>query len=324
MLKKPFHIFALMTGLVFGMVIVEAQGQSSRIGLLGPPEEPRFSEVRHGLEQGLRDQGYTAQAIELLEARVTREDRESVRMAVDGFIQQRVKVLVVTGSQLAKLAREVSAGIPIVYLTPGDPVEQGLAASLARPGGNTTAMTFEYPELAGKRLELLQEMLPWVRRVLILYDPRDRSPRQSAAVAREAAPKLGLTLVERETRSQEDLAHGLEALAEVDALLVVPGGLPTGQYAEIIRVAHAQRVPTMFHARTGSTMEALLSYGASDVEIARQLARHVVKILTGMKAGDLPVERPMTLELVINLKTAQEIGVTLPPEVLFRAHRILR
>jgi putative ABC transport system substrate-binding protein len=231
---------------------------------------------------------------------------------------------VVTGSQLAKLAREVSAELPIVYLTPGDPVEQGLAASLAHPGGNTTAMTFEYPELAGKRLELLQEMLPWVRRVLILYDPRDGSSRRGATAAREAAPQLGLTLVEREMRSQEDLTHGLQALAEVDALLVIPGGLPTGQYAEIIRAAHAQRVPTMFHARTGSTMEALLSYGASDVDIARQLARHVVKILTSIPAGELPVERPMTLELVINLKTAQEIGMTLPPEVLFRAHRVLR
>ena len=170
-MKKPFPVFTLMTGLVFGVVLVAAQGQSNRIGLLGPPEEPRFSEVRHGLTQGLREQGYAEQTLELLEARVRREDGESVQRAVDGFLQQRVKVLVVIGSQLAKLAREVSAEIPIVYLTPGDPVEQGLAASLAHPGGNTTAMTFEYPELAGKRLELLQEMLPWIRRVLLLYDP---------------------------------------------------------------------------------------------------------------------------------------------------------
>jgi putative ABC transport system substrate-binding protein len=323
-MKKPFPVFALTTGLVFGVVLVAAEGPSNRIGLLGPPEEPRFSEIRHGLTQGLREQGYTEHAIELLEARVTRRDQEQVRAAVEGFVQQRIRVLVVIGSELAKRVREVSSELPIVYLTPGDPVVQGLAASLARPGGNTTAMTFEYPELAGKRLELLQEMLPWVRRVLILYDPRDESPRRGAAVAREVAPQLGLTLVERETRSPEDLTHGLKALAEVEALLVIPGGLPTGQYAEIIRAAHAQRVPTMVHARTGSTMEALLSYGASDEEMARQLARHVAKILRGTKAGELPIERPMTLELVINLKTAQEIGVTFPPEVLFRAQRILR
>jgi ABC-type uncharacterized transport system substrate-binding protein len=297
--------------------------RSNRIGILGPLEEPRFSEVRDGLQQGLRDQGYKEQAIELLEARVTRGDQEQVQAAVTGFLQQRVRVLVVIGSELVKLVREVSSELPIVYLTPGDPVEQGLAASLARPGGHTTAMTFEYPELAGKRLELLQETLPQVRRVLILYDPRDGSSRQGAAAAREAAPKLGLTLVERAMHSRDDITH-LEALAEVEAFLVILGGLPTSHYAEIIRAANAKRVATVFHARTRSTMEALVSYGASDEQIARQLARYVAKILTGVKAGDLPVERPMKLELVINLKIAKQIGVTIPSEVLMQANQLLR
>jgi putative ABC transport system substrate-binding protein len=323
-MQKHFRVFWLIVGLVSGVAIAEAQERSNRIGILGPPEEPRFSEVRDGLRQGLHDQGYTEQAIEIIEARVTRGDQEQVRAAVAGFLQQRVGVLVVVGSELVKLVREVSSELPIVYLTPGDPVEQGLAASLARPGGHTTAMTFEYPELAGKRLELLQEMLPQARRVLILYDPRDGSSRQGAAAAREAAPKLGLTLVERETHSRDDIARGLEALAEVDAFLVILGGLPTSHYAEIIRAANTKRVPTMFHTRTGSTMEALVSYGASDAEIARQLARHVAKILTGVKAGDLPVERPMKLELVINLNIAKHIGVTIPSEVLMQANKVLQ
>ena len=323
-MQKHFHVFWLTLGLVFGVAVAEAQERSEHIGILGPPEEPRFSEVRDGLQQGLREQGYTEQALEILEARVTRGDQEQVRAAVAGFLQQRIRVLVVIGSELAKLVREVSAEIPIVYLTPGDPVEQGLAASLAHPGGHTTAMTFEYPELAGKRLELLREILPQVRRVLILYDPRDGSSRQGAAVAREAALKLGLTLVDRETSSRDDIARGLEALAEVEAFLVILGGLPTRYYAEIIRAANAKRVPTMFHTRTGSTTEALVSYGASDAEIARQMARHVAKILTGVKAGDLPVERPMKLELVINLNIAKQIGVTIPSEVLMQANKVLR
>jgi putative tryptophan/tyrosine transport system substrate-binding protein len=323
-MPKPFYVFVLALGLVCGMAVAAAQERSERIGLLGPPEEPRFSEVRDGLRQGLRDHGYTEKALELLEARVTRRDHVQVRTAVEDFLQQRIRVLVVIGSELAKLVREVSAELPIVYITPGDPVAQGLAASLARPGGHTTAMTFEYPELAGKRLELLQEILPQVRRVLILYDPRDDSSRQSAAAAREAALKLGLTLVERETHSQDDIARGLAALAEVEAFLVILGGLPTRHYAEIIRAANAKRVPTMFHARTGSTMEALVSYGVSDVEIARQLARYVAKILAGVKAGDLPVERPMKLELVINLTIAQHIGVTIPSAVLMQADKVLR
>ena len=323
-MQTHLRVILLTLGLVFGVAIAEAQERSDRIGMLGPPEEPRFSEVRDGLRQGLRDQGYAEQAIEILEARVSRGNQEQVRAAVEDFLQQRVRVLVVIGSELAKLVRAVSSELPIVYLTPGDPVEQGLAASLARPGGHTTAMTFEYPELAGKRLELLREMLPRIRRVLILYDPRDGSSRQGAAVAREAAPKLGLTLVERETHSRDDIARGLEALAEADAFLVILGGLPTNHYGEIIRAANAQRVPTMFHTRTGSTMEALVSYGASDAEIARQLAQHVAKILTGVKAGDLPVERPMKLELVIDLRIARQIGVTIPPEVLMQANKVLQ
>src|SRR5687767_12802521 len=132
-MQKHFRVFWLTMGLVFGVAVAETQERSNRIGILGPPEEPRFSEVRDGLQQGLRDQGYTEQAIELLEARVTRGDQEKVRTAAEGFLQQRVRVLVVIGSELAKLVREVSSEIPIVYITPGDPVEQGLAASLARP-----------------------------------------------------------------------------------------------------------------------------------------------------------------------------------------------
>jgi ABC-type uncharacterized transport system substrate-binding protein len=130
-------------------------------------------------------------------------------------------------------------------------------------------MTFKYPELSGKRLELLKAMVPRLRRVLALYDSQDASPRQSIAAAREAALQLGITLVELETRSQEEIMWGLEALDEVDALLGIPGGLTSAYYEAMIRTAHAKRRPTIFHARTPATAEALASYGASDVDIAR-------------------------------------------------------
>jgi putative ABC transport system substrate-binding protein len=294
-----------------------------RLGILGPAEEPRFSEVVGGLRQGLHDLGYAAQAIEILEGRVARGDEASARAVVEGFIQQRVQGLFVLGSQLVRQARQVSAELPIVHITPGDPVEQGLAASLAHPGGHTTAMTFEYPELAGKRLELLREMLPGLRRVLVFYDTRDASPRQAMRVARAAAPQLGLTLVERETRNAEELARGLEALTEAEAVLVMPGGFPTGHYEKIIRVAHAQRAPTMVHARTASTMEAFASYGTSEVDVARQAARLVDKVLKGTKAGDIPVERPMRLEFVLNLKAVQQLGLTLPSGILTLVDKII-
>jgi putative tryptophan/tyrosine transport system substrate-binding protein len=317
-------LISLSVGLLVAAVAADTQSQPVRIGVLGPAEEPRFSEVVDGLQQGLRAQGSGEHALEILEARVTRGDRTGARAAVEGLIQQRAAVLFVIGSELARLAREVSSELPIVFITPGDPIAAGLVASLARPGGHMTAMTFEYPELSGKRLELLKAIVPQLRRVLVLYDPRDASPRQSVTAAREAATQLEITLVEHEARSQEDIRQGLAALDEVDALLGIPGGLTSGFYEEMIRAAHAKRRPTMFHARTLTTTEALATYGTSDVSIARQAARLVEKILAGAQAGDLPIERPIKLDLSINLKTAQALGLTIPPSLLFQADEVIR
>ena len=301
-----------------------AQVQPARIGIVGPNEEPRFSEIVGGLKQGLNDHGYSASSMEILEGRVPRGDRAAVRSTVDGLIQRGAKALFVIGSELAKLARQVAGEIPIVFVTPGDPVAAGLVSSLAHPGGNMTAMTFEYPELAGKRLELLTEMVPRAKRVLIIYDPRDASPMQGVTVARGAAPNLSITLLEREVRNREEITKALAALSRAEAVLAIPGGFPSGHYKEIIRAANTKRVPTMFHARTGSTIDALATYGVNDANIARQAARLVDKILKGTNAGEIPVERPTKLEFVINLKTAKQIGLTIPPNVLARADRVIR
>jgi putative ABC transport system substrate-binding protein len=214
--------------------------------------------------------------------------------------------------------------IPVVFITPGDPVAAGLVANMARPGGNTTAMTFEYPELSGKRLELLKEMAPKVRRVLTIYDPRDTSPQQGIMAARQASTELGLSLIEREARGTEEFKRAIRAMDEADAYLSIPGGFPTGFYEEITRLANAKRLPSIFHARMGSTADALASYGASDAQTAQEAARLVDKILKGTKAGELPVERPTKLDLVINLKTAKQIGLTIPPNLLARADKVIR
>lgn len=323
-MRKGLTFLSILVALGVGTAIAKAQGRPHRIGLLGPAEEPRFSELAGGLKQGLRDHGYSEQAVEILEGKVPRGDRAHARAAVERFVSQRAELLFVIGSELARAARQVSKEMPIVFITPGDPVASGLVSSLSRPGRNMTAMTFEYPELSGKRLELLKEMVPRIRRVFVLYDPRDASPRQGVTAAREAAPKLGMTLVEREARSREEITGALDDFGEVDALLAVPGGLTSGSYREMIRAANAKRLPTIFHARTGTTMEALATYGVSDVAVARQAARLVDKVLKGAKAGDLPVERPTRLELVINLKTAKAIGLNIPPGVLMRADKVIK
>jgi putative ABC transport system substrate-binding protein len=319
---RHLAIPGVILGLVLG-VLSGGRAQPARVGLLGAAE-PRFDEIAGRLRLGLQDHGHAPGSAEILEARVARGDRAAARAAVEALGRQRIQVLFAIGSELARLARQVSAELPIVFITPGDPVAGGLVASLAHPGGNMTGMTFEYPELAGKRLELLKEIVPSVRRVLVLYDPRDVSPRQGVAATREAAPKLGLALVEREVQSREDVTRGLEALQAADAFLVVPGGLTSGHYDEIIRAANAAKRPTVFHARTRTTTDALASYGASDVEVARQAARLVDRILRGAKAGELPVERPTRLELVINQKTAKALGVAVPQTILLRADRVIQ
>lgn len=314
--------------LLFALAIVlapraESQSPAARIGLLGPAEEPRFSEIASGLKQGLREQGYRDDTIRVIEGRTRREDEAGARATVQALAGQRVTVLFVVGSALVRLARETAPQLPIVFVTPGDPVAAGLVASLARPGGNMTALTFEYPELSGKRLELLRELAPRVRRVLAMYDPRDASPRQGAAAARAAATALGIALVEREVRNAEEITRALKGLGEADALLGIPGGVTSAHYETMIGAANSKRLPSIFHTRTRSTRDALLTYGVSDADVARQAARVLDKILKGANAGDLPVERPMRLMFVINLKTAKVLGLTVPPALLMRADQIL-
>ena len=295
-----------------------------RIAVIGAPEEPRFSEVVAGLTKGLSELGYAPPSLVIRAAKIARAEEHDAKPLIAGLLSDRIRVFFLIGSRLLKPVREVSREVPVVFITPGDPVASGLVASLARPGGNTTAMTFEYPELSGKRLELLKEIAPQVRRVLALYDSRDPSPRQGIEAARGAAPGLGLTLVERESRNVEEFRRALKAMDEADAYLSVPGGFPTGHYDEITRLTNSKRLPAIFHARMGSTADALASYGASDAQVARDAARLLDKIAKGAKAGELPVERPSKLELVINLKVAKQIGLTIPPNVLARADRVIK
>jgi putative ABC transport system substrate-binding protein len=325
-LRAMRHALCLVGALLYALCFsAQAQpGNELRIAVVGAPEEPRFSEVVAGLKKGLSELGYAPPLLVVHEAKIARAEEKTAKSVVQGLLRQKAQIFFLIGSRLLKPVREASTEVPVVFITPGDPVAAGLVASLSRPGGNTTAMTFEYPELSGKRLEILKEIAPRIRRVLALYDSRDPSPRQGIAAARLAAPNLGLTLFEREARNLDEFRRGMKATDEADAYLSIPGGFPTGYYDEITRLTSARRLPAIFHARMGSTADALASYGASDAQVAHDAARVVDKIAKGANAGELPVERPSKLELVINLKTAKQIGLTVPPNVLARADRVIR
>jgi putative ABC transport system substrate-binding protein len=324
-MKNLFRLILVTATLALWGSIAGAQVERARIGVLGAPEEPRFSEVVNGLKHGLLDLGYAENSFEILEGRVARgKERDGGRSVIEGLAHKKAQVLFVIGSRLIKPARQVTPAIPIVFITPGDPVAAGFVSSLSHPGGNITGLTFEYPELSGKRLQVLQEMVPQLRRVFAFYDPRDASPTQGAAAARQAARELRITLLDREIRTPDEITQALSRIGDADAFLGIPGGLPTGHYRDIIRAANSNRVPTMFHAHSGSTKEALASYGTSDAIIARQSARVIDKIFKGADAGSLPIERPIKLQLTINLKTAKQIGLTIPPNVLARADRVIK
>jgi putative ABC transport system substrate-binding protein len=315
------EFIAALGGAAVLPLAAHAQQSVKRVAILGPAEQPRFSEMAAGLQRGLRDLNYSGPA--LIESMVARGDAAGVRARVQDAIRNDAAVLFVIGSELAKLAREATPELPIVFVTPGDPVAAGIVTSLARPGGHVTAMTFEFPELSAKRLELLNAIAPSVRQVLVLYDPRDASPRQGLAAAREAAPKLGLHLIEQEIRGEDDIHRGLGPATMADAVLAIPGGSTSAYHAAIIRAAHARRLVTFFHSRTAGAADAVASYGASDVSIARESARLVDKILKGARPGDLPVERPTKFELIINLRSAKALGVVIPPSILARADEVI-
>jgi putative ABC transport system substrate-binding protein len=301
-----------------------AEAQHVRIAVVGAPEEPRFTDIVSGLKNGLGELGYAPSSLVVYETKLSRAEEKNAKPLIENLLQRKAQVLFLIGSRLLKPVRDVSAQVPVVFITPGDPVAAGMVKSLSRPAGNTTAMTFEYPELSGKRLALLKEITPKVRRVLAIYDPRDPSPQQGIKAAREVAPRVGVSLVEREARSREELLVALEAVEESDGYLSIPGGFPTGAYSEITRIINSKRLPTIFHTRTSDTMDALTSYGASDTQVAHDSARLVDKIIKGANAGELPVERPTRIELTINLQTAKKIGLTIPPNVLARADRVIK
>ena len=324
-MNRRRFLLTSLTGAVAAPLTAEPQQTrgARRIGLVGPRDEPRFSEIRDALKEGLHEQGYAEPSIEIMAAPTPRGNPAGALAVVESLVRQRPEVLFVIGSTLAKVARQATPDLPIMFITPGDPVAAGVVASLARPARNMTAITFEYPELSGKRLELLRELVPGVKRVLVLYDPSDASPRQGVEAARAAASRLGLTLSERHVRAPDDVRRGLAALSEADALLGVPGGVTTGHYVAMIEAAHAKKRPTVFHARTESTAAALMTYGASEADVARDAARSLAKILRGADAGDLPVERPTKIALIFNLKTAKALGLTIPPSLLLRADQVI-
>ena len=285
----------------------------------GDPSNPLFDAFR----QGLRDLGYMEGRNIQIEYRSAEGKSDRFPSLVTELVELKVDVLVSPTPTGLRAAKQATKTIPIVMVTTVDPVAAGLVDSLARPGGNVTGITRLTQELSGKRLELLKEVVPGISRVGVLWTRGSTGLKDHEAAAR--ALKIRLQSLEvRGPNADIDGAFQVAAKGRANALITVTNPVLARYQKQITYLAIKNRLPSMYEASAWVEAGGLVSYSANDAEQFRRAAYYVDRILKGAKPADLPVEQPTKFELVINLKTAKQIGLTIPPEVLARANRLIK
>jgi len=255
------------------------------------------------------------------------DDDQLPRLAAE-LVRSNVSLIVTTGTPAIRAAKEATGTIPIVMLASGDPVSAGLITSLARPGGNITGVSALVPELSGKRLELLKEVVPRLTRVAVLWNPADPDTRVEWNETQAAARRLGLQLVSLEARTPADLATAFPAARNqrAGALVVLDDRLTSAYSPVIADLARQSRLPAMYARRQSvdRVSKGLMSYGTNTLDLSRRLADYVDRILKGARPADLPVEQPQEFELAINLATADALGLKIPETIRVRASVVVR
>jgi ABC-type uncharacterized transport system substrate-binding protein len=296
-----------------------------RVGLLGvgsADQSPFFDALR----QGLRERGWTEGQNIAFEDRTTVGQYGRLPDVAAELVRLKVDVIVTTGTTAALAARKATGTIPIVMTAGSDPVETGLVASLARPGGNVTGMTNMGRELVAKRLELLKETLPRISRIAVLWNAESRTERFALRDAEAAARSLGFQVWPAEVRRPEDLEKAFASMARERAEAIAPASsnMFRAHRGRIAELATRHRLPSIFDAMVYVEAGGLMSYGPDAKAIFWRLATYVDRILKGAKPGDLPIEQPSKFELAINLKTAKTLGLTIPSSVLLRADQVIQ
>ena len=321
-------IVTLTLSLLVAPLAAEAQPPTHvhRIGVLaGGTTSGRDPYVEAFLE-GMRALGYVEGQHLVLEYRGAEGQYERLPALAAELVRLQVDVLLVVITPAALAAKHATTTIPIVMAGVGDPVGSGLVASLARPGGNVTGLAALSPELAGKQLEFLKEGLPTVSRVAVLWNPANPVHARQVRAAEVAAQALGVQLHRVEARGPEAFDGAFAAMTRVHAgaLLVLGEPMFSQHRSRLAELAAINRLPAIYRIREHVEAGGLMSYGPSLPDTWRRAVTYVDKILKGAKPADLPVEQPMKFQLVINLKTAQALGLTIPPTLLFQADEVLR
>ena len=332
-MSKKVLCFALGALLLASSFPVEAQQPPKvpRIGWLAPgfpssssgPSNPNIEEFL----QGLKELGYVEGKNIVIEYRWADGKRERLSdLAADLVTVKKVDIIVARNTPATLAAKAATTTIPIVMVGPGDPVRLGLVASLARPGGNITGLSLLATELTGKRLELLKEAFPKIARVAVLWNSGDSAMTLRVKEAEVSAEALGVTIQRVGVQDPNDFERAFSAMSgqAADALLVTLDTFTAFHQRRILEFAAKYRFPAMYERIDFVEAGGLMTYGPSLSEIFRRAAVYVDKILKGTKPANLPVEQPTKFEFVINLKTAKQIGLTVPPNVLVRADRVIR
>jgi ABC-type uncharacterized transport system substrate-binding protein len=295
------------------------QGRIKRIGIID--NGPMWDHFR----QGLREQGLVEGRTVALEYRTAGGDPDRLAAAASELVRLPVDLIATYGTTTTHAAKAATTTIPIVMVGIGDPVRSGLVPSLARPGGNITGNTILGSDIVAKRLQLLREVFPSVARVLFFWNPDNSSQVPTLDEARTAAPMLGMTIVPVGVRNVEEFDLGFATISRERADALIMGADPFHQihFDRILGYLAGSRLPALFQNREQTVAGGLMSYGASLSDLVRRAAGYAHRILQGTKPADLPVEQPAKFELVVNLKTAKAIGLTIPETFLLRTDEVI-
>jgi putative ABC transport system substrate-binding protein len=318
-------ILIVLVGCV-GMAKAQQRAKTPRIGVLAPPTPSFLSTRVEAFRQGLRELGYVEGKNISIEYRYAEGKLDRLPQLAAELVHLKVDVILTAGESGALAAKNATSIIPIVFAVAEDAVESGLVSSLARPGGNVTGLTVLAADLGGKRLELLKECFPKVVRVAFLWPsggPRGNEPFTEMEAAAKA---FGLKLQSLPVRGLDDFQPAFEIAKRegAHALVTTPSPVINTQQLRVLDFAAKNRLPAMYPSSEFVDLGGLMSYAPSYTDLFRRAATYVDKILKGAKPSDLPVEQPTKFELVINLKAAKQIGVTIPQSVLYRADKVIK
>ena len=320
--------FLTLCAIIFGLCLPAEAQQSKvpRIGFLFGASPSANAGRIEAFRQGLRELGYIEGKNVIIEVRYAEGKLDRLPALAAELVRLNVDLIVTVGPAVTRPVKETTNTIPIVMAFDSDPVGSGFIASLARPGGNITGLSSLSPELTGKRLELLKETVPKLLRVAVLGNPGNTATALNFKEAEVAAQAYGLQVQSLEVRGPNDLDSAFSTMIKgrADALLPLGDSVVVFHRERIVNFAAKNRLPSMHGDKAWVDAGGLMSYGPDILDNFRRAATYVDKILKGTRPADLPVEQPTKFEFVINLKTAKQIGLTIPPNVLARADKVIR